>query len=104
MPDREKIIEGLKELQSHFHAMAGIASSRQGRANHMESARTIGDAIALLDAQKEIVHCRDCKFAHLTYSGECKYCDKISMPDDEGDYGGALYLPGEFYCACGERR
>lgn len=45
---REKVIEGLKELQSHFRALAGISSSRQGRANHIGSARTIEDAIALL--------------------------------------------------------
>lgn len=50
MPDLEKVIEGLKELQSHFRAMAGIASSKQGRANHIESARNIGDALALLKA------------------------------------------------------
>lgn len=48
MPDLEKVIEGLKELRSHFHALAGIASSRQGRANHIESVRTIDDALALL--------------------------------------------------------
>ena len=52
MPDLEKVIEGLKELRSHFHALAGIASSRQGRANHIESARTIDDAITLLEKQE----------------------------------------------------
>ena len=49
---REKVVEGLKELQSHFLAMAGISSSKQGRASHIESARTIGEAIALLKAQE----------------------------------------------------
>ena len=49
---REKVIEGLKELQSHFRALAGISSSKQGRANHIESARTIGDAITLLKTQE----------------------------------------------------
>lgn len=48
MPELEKVVEGLKELRSHFRAMAGISSSRQGRANHIGSARTIEDAIALL--------------------------------------------------------
>ncbi len=52
MADLEKTIEGLKELQSHFRAMAGIASSRQGREKHIESARIVGDAIALLKAQE----------------------------------------------------
>jgi len=52
MPDWEKLIEGLKELRSHFNAMAGIASSKQGRANHIESARIIGDAITRLEEQE----------------------------------------------------
>lgn len=52
----------------------------------------------------DVVRCRDCVYAHMTYGGEVKYCDRISMPDDEGDYGYALYLPGDFYCACGERK
>lgn len=50
MPDLEKVIEGLNDLRSHFRAMARISSSRQGRANHIESARTIEDAITLLKA------------------------------------------------------
>ena len=49
---REKVVEGLKELQSHSRAMAGISSSKQGRESHIESARTIGEAIALLKAQE----------------------------------------------------
>ncbi len=61
MPEQEKLaktIEGLKELQSHFRAMAGISSSRQGRANHIESARTIEDAIAVLK-----------DFEHISFEG-----------------------------------
>ena len=52
MPDREKVVEGLKELRSHFRARAGISSSRQGRANHIESAKIIDDAITLLSWQE----------------------------------------------------
>lgn len=55
---RAKTIEGLKELRSHFRAMAGISSSRQGRANHIESARTIEDAIAVLK-----------DFEHISFEG-----------------------------------
>ena len=61
MPDQEKLaktIEGLKELRSHFRAMAGISSSRQERANHIESARTIEDAIAVLK-----------DFEHISFEG-----------------------------------
>lgn len=44
-----------------------------------------------------VVKCKDCKHAYMTYGGECKYCDIWS---EEGE----MYLPGDFYCACGERK
>jgi lipopolysaccharide biosynthesis regulator YciM len=44
-----------------------------------------------------VVRCRDCKYAHMTYDGECKYCD-------QWDTGDPLYLPGDYFCADGERR
>lgn len=45
-----------------------------------------------------VVRCKDCKHAHMTYGGECKYCD---MWEEDGE---ALYLDGDFFCAYGERR
>ena len=53
-----------------------------------------------------VVRCRNCKYAHMTYSGDCKYCDRIKEMTDDGDggYGGSLYLPGDWFCAYGERR
>lgn len=57
MPEQEKVvktIEGLKELRSHFRAMAGIASSNQARAGHIESARIIDDAITMLEMQEPV--------------------------------------------------
>ena len=48
-----------------------------------------------------VVHCKDCKYAILTYSGECKYCKK--RMDDDGGMD-QLYLPGDWYCADGERK
>lgn len=50
-----------------------------------------------------VVRCKDCKHAHMTYGGECKYCDIITMLDAEGDPC-AMYLPGDWFCAAGERR
>ena len=47
----------------------------------------------------EVVRCKDCKNAHMTYDGECKYCDFW-----QEDGGEALYLDGDFYCAAGERK
>lgn len=53
------------------------------------------------DNTGEIVRCRDCKYAHLTYDGECKYCDKwtdkFGIPEE-------LYLDGDFYCGYAKRR
>lgn len=46
---------------------------------------------------KEIICCKDCKFAHMTVDGECKYCD-IWFPDDK------TYMPGDYYCASAERK
>lgn len=41
----------------------------------------------------EVICCTECKYAHLTSDGECKYCDKID---------GEQYFPKGFYCAMGE--
>lgn len=46
----------------------------------------------------EVVRCKDCRYSHMTYDGECKYCDKWK------EDGEALYLDGDFYCAYGERK
>lgn len=45
----------------------------------------------------DIVRCKECKYAHLTYDGDCKYCD-IWFPDE------ARYLKGNDFCSYGERR
>ena len=44
-----------------------------------------------------VVRCKDCKFAHMTYGGECKYCDVWESEE-------SLYLDGDFFCAFGERK
>ena len=48
----------------------------------------------------DIVRCKECKHAHMTYGGDCKYCD---MWKDDDDFCIELYLDGDFYCAYGER-
>ena len=47
-----------------------------------------------------VVRCRDCKYAHMTYDGECKYCQ---LDIDRG-YTDAAYRDGDWFCADGERR
>ena len=59
------------------------------------------DIYKLPSAQPEIIRCKDCKYAHLTYDGDCKYCDTFT--DDDG-YRLELYVSGDFYCGNAERR
>ena len=49
----------------------------------------------------ELVRCKECKHAHMTYGGDCKYCD---MWKDDDDFCIELYLDGGFYCSYGERK
>lgn len=51
----------------------------------------------LPSVQPEIIYCRDCKYAHMTYNGECKYCD-IWFPEE------SAYVSGNHYCASAEKR
>lgn len=55
----------------------------------------------LLESTPQIIRCRDCRFAHLTYDGLCKQCDNAT---DDDDIKLTLYLPGDFYCAFAERK
>lgn len=50
--------------------------------------------------REEIVRCRDCKFAIINSLGDCKYCEKFW----DSDGNAQLNLPGDFFCAWGERR
>lgn len=47
--------------------------------------------------QPEIVRCEECKYAHITYGGEVKYCD-IWFPDE------SHYIDTDNYCSFAERR
>ncbi len=47
--------------------------------------------------QLTIIRCKDCKFAHLTYDGDVKYCD-IWSPDE------SIYINGDNFCSLAERK
>ena len=49
---------------------------------------------------RPVVFCRDCKHAHMTHDGLCKYCDMMAERGEDD----ALYLPGDWFCADGEKR
>ena len=45
----------------------------------------------------EVVRCKDCIHASMTFDGTCKYCAVWSQDE-------AVYLDGDYYCAAGERK
>ena len=45
----------------------------------------------------EVVRCKDCIHASMTFDGTCKYCAVWYQ-------NGPLYLDGDYYCADGERK
>ena len=51
-------------------------------------------------AQPEIIRCKDCRFAHLTYDGDCKYCQYLI---NEYDMTDAVYFDGDDFCSHAER-
>ena len=53
-----------------------------------------------LRKERPVVRCKDCKHAHMTYDGLCKYCDELIEHGVEE----AVYLPGDYFCADGERK
>ena len=74
-----------------------MTGERQGLWVRFRAIEKAVSEIPTIDAV-EVVRCKDCKHAHMTYGGECKYCD---MWVEDGE---ALYLDGDFFCAYGERR
>ena len=49
----------------------------------------------------DIVRCGECRYAHMTYDGQCKYCDQIT--DDNGNVV-EVYYDGSHFCSDGERK
>lgn len=82
MINREKTVRELEKIRNYFHIMAAIAWTDQGRDGHLENAKSIDDALALLKAPKKqepiapVVECDeypDCtpKGFELYYCGAC---------------------------------
>lgn len=105
MTDFEKVMTGLECLTYvNFAIYKSECQERNCPYKDMDcEIAVMTDAYNLLTEMKNcdhpVIHCRDCKFAHITTSGECKYCD---FWQDEG--GDAFYLDGDFFCAAGEKR
>lgn len=82
--DKQKVLEKLWELDS-FVDIDGMAITRE--------------AIKLIEniPVVEIIHCKDCKYSHMTIDGFCKYCD-LWFPNEE------MYESGEHFCAKAKRK
>lgn len=65
-------------------------------ANAFLEAENIVEDAPTIDAV-QVVRCKDCKYARMTYAGECKYCD-IWFPDE------AVYIAGDSFCSAAERK
>lgn len=59
------------------------------------------DGVECFIKRGNLVRCKECKYAHLTYDGDCKYCDMFT--DDDGNPI-EQYRSGDWFCADGERR
>lgn len=45
----------------------------------------------------EVIYCKDCKYAHITYDGEVKYCD-VWSPEE------SIYMDAsKNFCSMAER-
>lgn len=55
------------------------------------------DDLPSAEPERKIIHCKDCKFAHLTTKGEVKYCD-VWFPETK------TYLSADDFCSSAEKR
>ena len=65
--------------------------------NQKDKSVTPNDIMRFPSAQPEIIRCKECKYAHITYGDEVKYCD-IWFPDE------SHYIETDNYCSFAERR
>ncbi len=49
----------------------------------------------------EIIPCKECKNSHMTYGGQCKYCD---LERDDDDNFIECYFDGDHFCSYGARK
>lgn len=82
--DKQKVLKKLWELDSLVD-FEGMAVTR--------TAINLIESIPIV----EIIHCKDCKYSHMTIDGLCQYCD-IWFPNE------AIYKSGNHFCALAEKR
>lgn len=86
--------EALDALNEYF---CRISKLKRRGLNNSEKAISLDVAGVIQSLPPKVICCKDCKFAHMTVDGECKYCD-IWFPDEK------TYMPGDYYCGSAERK
>lgn len=97
MPNREEYIEVLSKTVKAVKELNKDAPIKI-------SLECIEDILKLLKEQPEIVRCKDCKYAVLTYHGDLKYCKYFVDEYGFTNGGDPLYLDSDFFCAVADRR
>ena len=87
--DRQELLAALPHVDLDEDVMISRVGALMDIADLIISQPTV-DAV-------QVVRCKDCKYAHMTYNGECKYCDVWGTDDP-------LYLPADYFCVSGERK
>lgn len=108
MPDREQVIERLKEristcsiIGDGFDVTVNWKLADDILALLKEQNSCENCAIAIEDRQL-VVRCKNCKHATMTADGKmCKYCEMNT--DDFGNQRD-VYHDADWFCADGERR
>ena len=97
--EREKVIDTLYAILCKYPIGRNPSDYEYGINCAINFAKDQIENIPVADVQP-VVFCRDCKNAHMTHDGLCKYCDVMI------EYGvdDSLYFPGDYFCADGERK
>lgn len=95
---RQKALEHLRKrlIQTANNNVGFVCDAGLTFEDASERVKTWLDEVPSIDAVP-VIRCKDCKYARMTYDGDCKYCD-VWFPDE------AEYLDGDYYCASAERK
>lgn len=94
--DVDRLLLELSDLIDEFSELDERGLHNERWCGIMDSKGVIVNAPSI-----DLVRCKECKKAHLTYDGECKYCDEWT--DDDGNYI-EVYHDGNHYCSYGVRK
>ena len=104
MSELKEVIYNLERCICHVPDACRDCSKFKGEKGLNCMEELMADALELLKGRSEVVRCKDCKYAVLTYHGELKYCKYFVDEYGFTNGGDPLYLEGDFFCAAGERR